>query len=433
MWRMNCHVDILLNDIIEGEECPKCVKRHRSTASSPLNKQFLMFETDSGENVIYTSGLYDEWVGVDENYFDMFAVTSYYRKLRYDKAEACWFLDPKDGLEFSLRRLQVDQDLINMIRHCHENNNVIHVYFEHGPLVPDIIDVMEFSETKDDNDHAIGRKVGMEGMEEVRVEINKEPVHLNIDSSSYSYRRHLYKPHMPLECVNSNSNNDDDVGPSSDRRTRKAGNDNDKCKKKATDDEDVLCPLQWMHLIMQMSWKSDELKTPSDSEDNADPAVNPSSMMLPGSNIKGVRNYTLQKARGVRYKKNDTTRCRVNGCFKTFNDDHTCERTFKNRCATRSWITDILIKKVRKLPTFRHYEGLPCCHAIAVISVMNGRPENYVHAWLTMGSYNKTYEYHINLVRGQELWETSQYLHCLPPVRSKPRGRPSHYARKKCT
>ncbi|XP_025625475.1 uncharacterized protein [Arachis hypogaea] len=74
---------------------------------------------------------------------------------------------------------------------------------------------------------------------------------------------------------------------------------------------------------------------------------------------------------------------------------------------------------------------LPCRHATAAISVMNGRPENYVHAWLTMSSYNKTYKYHINPVRSQQLWKISEYIHCLPPVRSKPRGRPSHYARKK--
>ncbi|RYR49985.1 hypothetical protein Ahy_A07g036519 [Arachis hypogaea] len=62
---------------------------------------------------------------------------------------------------------------------------------------------------------------------------------------------------------------------------------------------------------------------------------------------------------------------------------------------------------------------------------MIGRPENYVHTWLTMGSYNKTYEYHINPVKGQQLCKTSQYLHCLPLIRRKSRGKPSHYARKK--
>ncbi|QHO23143.1 uncharacterized protein DS421_12g361100 [Arachis hypogaea] len=100
------------------------------------------FETDPSENFIYTSDLYDEWVGVDEDYLDVFAITGYYRELGYDKVEACWFLDPEDGLKFGLRRLQVDQDLISMIKHCHENN-IIHIYFEHGPSVPDIINVME--------------------------------------------------------------------------------------------------------------------------------------------------------------------------------------------------------------------------------------------------------------------------------------------------
>ncbi|RYR25315.1 hypothetical protein Ahy_B02g059010 [Arachis hypogaea] len=42
--------------------------------------------------------------------------------------------------------------------------------------------------------------------------------------------------------------------------------------------------------------------------------------------------------------------------MNTLNDYHTCERTFKNRCATKSWVTDILVKKVKKHPTFRHCE-----------------------------------------------------------------------------
>ncbi|RYR20180.1 hypothetical protein Ahy_B03g065265 isoform B [Arachis hypogaea] len=52
-------------------------------------------------------------------------------------------------------------------------------------------------------------------------------------------------------------------------------------------------------------------------------------------------------------------------------------------CSCRSW----------------QLSGLPCHHAIAAIACMNGRPENYVHALLTMGSYNKIYEFHINPVR----------------------------------
>ncbi|RYR75742.1 hypothetical protein Ahy_A01g000326 [Arachis hypogaea] len=434
------------------------------------------FGTDPGENFIYTSDLYDEWVGVDEDYLDVFAVTGYYRKLGYDKAEACWFLDPEDGLEFDLRILQVDQDLVNMIKHCHENNNVVHIYFEYRPSVPDIIDIMELS----DEDHAIGQKVGMEGMEEDRVEgvevvkktstilsqleepitfipvelkftavhcplptapcplpphplphsplppsplplssflqsplspthslqthstkftalnfnihkscsqakspkslfqpnsitsklisqkvcsqpissinnaqikkpsaskkqskpinfkfntptkmprryitrsqgwrkqTSKEPVHLNVDRSCDSYRSaedSLYKPHMPLDCVDSSSNNDDDVGPNSDRRKRKTGNDDDKGKKKAINDENIFRPPS-------MDASDYEKETPQDSKDDADPPVNPifnvaakfghvrlelgMKFTIRNAFKKGVRNHTLQEGRGVRYKK----------------------------------------------------------------------------------------------------------------------------------
>ncbi|XP_072058246.1 uncharacterized protein [Arachis hypogaea] len=76
-------------------------------------------------------------------------------------------------------------------------------------------------------------------------------------------------------------------------------------------------------------------------------------------------------------------------------------------------------------------QRLPCHHIIAAIACMNGRPENYVHAWLTMGSYNKTYEFHINPVREEEMWDKSEYSHCLPPARPKSHGRPKLYARKK--
>ncbi|XP_052114171.1 uncharacterized protein LOC127745472 [Arachis duranensis] len=289
------------------------------------------FETYPGENFIYTSDLYDEWVGVDENYLDVFAVTCYYRELGYDKAEACWFLDPKDGLDFGLRRLQVDQDVVSIIEHCHENNNVIHIYFEHGPSILYIIDVMELS----DEDHAIGQKVGMEGMEEDRVEEDG-----------------LYKPHMPLDSVDSSSDNNDDVGPASDRRKRKTGSDNDKGKKKVINDEDTFCPPSMDASDYEKEVDDDEKEENLQYfEDEVDPAVNPifndaakfghvrlelgMEFTTRDAFKKGVRNYTLQEGRGVRYKKNDTTRCRV---IKTFNNDHTCERTFKNRCTTRSWV-----------------------------------------------------------------------------------------------
>ncbi|RYR24851.1 hypothetical protein Ahy_B02g058401 [Arachis hypogaea] len=228
-----------------------------------------------------------------------------------------------------------------------------------------------------------------------RKQASKEPIHLIVDSSSDSYesvKDSLYKPHMPLDCVDSSSDNDDDVGPTSHRRKRKIGNDNDKGKKKAINDEDIFHQLSMDASDYENEVDDDEKEENLQySEDDADPTVTPifndvakfghvrlelgMEFATKDAFKKGVRNYTLQEGRGVRYKKNDTTRCRMvcknEDCpwmvfcsyskpnrywqIKTFNDDHTCERTFKNRCATRSWVTDVLVKKVRKLPTFRHY------------------------------------------------------------------------------
>ncbi|KAL4327937.1 hypothetical protein AHAS_Ahas13G0150000 [Arachis hypogaea] len=38
-----------------------------------------------------------------ENYLDVFAVTDYFKELRYDKADATWYLDPTEGLKFGLK------------------------------------------------------------------------------------------------------------------------------------------------------------------------------------------------------------------------------------------------------------------------------------------------------------------------------------------
>ncbi|RYR58064.1 hypothetical protein Ahy_A05g023745 [Arachis hypogaea] len=43
--------------------------------------------------------------------------------------------------------------------------------------------------------------------------------------------------------------------------------------------------------------------------------------------------------------------------IKTFNDDHTCPREATDRAANRNWLTNKLVKKVRKYPNFRQCEA----------------------------------------------------------------------------
>ncbi|RYR06665.1 hypothetical protein Ahy_B05g073971 [Arachis hypogaea] len=75
--------------------------------------------------------------------------------------------------------------------------------------------------------------------------------------------------------------------------------------------------------------------------------------------------------------------------------------------------------------------GMPCMHAISCIQDKNDkRAEDYCHEWLTMESYRKTYAFHVNPVKGQELWEkTGRPAPVPPPIKPKP-GRPTKNRRK---
>ncbi|RYQ93482.1 hypothetical protein Ahy_B09g099761 [Arachis hypogaea] len=74
---------------------------------------------------------------------------------------------------------------------------------------------------------------------------------------------------------------------------------------------------------------------------------------------------------------------------------------------------------------------MPCMHAISVIQEKNDkRPEEYCHEWLAMEEYRRTYQYNVNPVKGQELWEKNgSPAPVPPPIKSKPR-RPTTKRRK---
>ncbi|RYR03279.1 hypothetical protein Ahy_B06g082130 [Arachis hypogaea] len=74
---------------------------------------------------------------------------------------------------------------------------------------------------------------------------------------------------------------------------------------------------------------------------------------------------------------------------------------------------------------------MPCMHAISCIQDKNDkRAEEYYHEWLTMESYQKTYAFHVNPVKGQDLWEKiGRPAPVPPPIKPKP-GRPTKNRRK---
>ncbi|MED6115901.1 hypothetical protein PIB30_095092 [Stylosanthes scabra] len=54
---------------------------------------------------------------------------------------------PGISLELERRKLEFDRDLLEMVRDCRRNNNVINIYFDHGVSEPHVVDCM----SKDDD------------------------------------------------------------------------------------------------------------------------------------------------------------------------------------------------------------------------------------------------------------------------------------------
>ncbi|RYR07842.1 hypothetical protein Ahy_B05g075308 [Arachis hypogaea] len=58
------------------------------------------------------------------------------------------------------------------------------------------------------------------------------------------------------------------------------------------------------------------------------------------------------------------------------------------------------------------------------------RPEEYCHEWLTMEAYRRTYQFNVNHVKGQDLWEKTGSPAPVPPPIKPKSGRPTTNRRK---
>ncbi|PNX87801.1 hypothetical protein L195_g043898 [Trifolium pratense] len=73
---------------------------------------------------------------------------------------------------------------------------------------------------------------------------------------------------------------------------------------------------------------------------------------------------------------------------------------------------------------------MPCQHVVAALAWKREKPEDFCHGWLTMGSYNATYEHFVRPTQGLEYWQKTPHVKHVPaPVRRRP-GRPKKQRRK---
>jgi hypothetical protein len=77
--------------------------------------------------------------------------------------------------------------------------------------------------------------------------------------------------------------------------------------------------------------------------------------------------------------------------------------------------------------------GIPCKHACAAISWKNEKPEEYCNSWLGLASYNASYEFFIQPVRGESYWEPTPFTKPVPPRVKISAGRPKKNRRRDAT
>ncbi|RYR49952.1 hypothetical protein Ahy_A07g036478 [Arachis hypogaea] len=101
------------------------------------------FKKNEGGYLYYEPDHTEVLMGVEADTLDVFFVRGYYVELGYAEARECWWKSPGVPLEYGLRRLATDDDLVAMVKDCRRNFNLINLCFEHGVSEPCVVDEQE--------------------------------------------------------------------------------------------------------------------------------------------------------------------------------------------------------------------------------------------------------------------------------------------------
>ncbi|MED6126377.1 hypothetical protein PIB30_077737 [Stylosanthes scabra] len=105
--------------------------------------------TKDNGSVVYEVDNIQELDQLDEDTLDVFAVKNHYLALNYEKIAKCSWLVLGSPLDTGLRPITIDVELLEMCRAVRENNNKIHIYYEHVISMPhveeDVPELIEFT------------------------------------------------------------------------------------------------------------------------------------------------------------------------------------------------------------------------------------------------------------------------------------------------
>ncbi|XP_057746915.1 uncharacterized protein LOC130966162 [Arachis stenosperma] len=354
------------------------------------------FKKDEGGNMYYEPDHTEVLMGVEGDTLDVFFVKGYYVELGYAEAREYWWKSPGVPLEYGLRRLATDHDLIAMVKDCRRNFNLINLQ----PTKPTPAPSQTKEKTKVTTTTRAGRHVKTLEVEE--------------DSDSHdsyeSAKDSLYKPPNVLRDDESSSDSDDGVNstgqnkksevkekhkPAKTRLAEKEIETDDSSYEASEDEDDSDSDLEDNPLddgdSDLNSWHSEDSGQELESDEES-PTIYPQyndkakfedlkfevSMIFKSKEhfMHATRDYTIQLGRNILFTKNDNVWvravCKADSCpwvvycarskqdgswqIKTLVDNHICPRRQKNRAATQQWTLSKLVPKLRKHPIMRHCE-----------------------------------------------------------------------------
>lgn len=108
----------------------------------------------------YVNGEVCVWPDIDLDMLNMFTIEYLCKQHNNYRLEKKWWLTPRTELEFGLRELSQDDDIMNMFKASRRNNGEIEIFYEH-PIDVDKEDevIMEEGRKKaEEGDQSIGKE-----------------------------------------------------------------------------------------------------------------------------------------------------------------------------------------------------------------------------------------------------------------------------------
>lgn len=394
-----------------GPPCVPCCGFHNYLFLKLSNLQGLTislhhggkFVEDDNGKLSYEEGAIQVLYGCDEDLLSYFSFKNAASELGYTEAlHKMYWYDPSLPFADGLKALECDKDVLDMVAVANLNKLKISIYFEHKVLEPDVVEIPPLLMDQPSQGYEETVPESQEDGEENEKDCEETPTpqaqpdceeNPEVQTQGQCEEMSVPEPHGDGEEMDVDSDGRDEIPKK--RRVFKRPK-NDKVYEDVSSDDSATEGTYEVHSDDDL-WRSEELQTPdedqTESEEDAEKEVFPQfnsqakfghvdlELGMEFNSLddfkQAVRDYNINLGREIKWLKNDKIRARarckgencsweiycaknnVNHCFqiKTFRDEHSCGRTFKNKQASQNWVAGKLVSKMRKKGGMKHREA----------------------------------------------------------------------------